>query len=300
MKLSRWMTRASLVAVAVAFTACSGDFVDPMTSTDLSRSTAGTGYLDVYKVGPDGFYSFTSTVEGEVYRTVEVEANGPRRTIWSEGDPMASPVDVTVTENVPAGMQVDSIVVRVFDNGAYTYGETLTGTGSVTIPDMANTRDAAVKFFNSEVPGEPGLEGCTPGYWKQVQHFGNWTGYTPDQQFSDVFEDAFPGMTLLEVLGQGGGGLKALGRHTVAALLNASGSVDYPVTSAQAVIDAFNGVVPDGGVEDLKNEFEGYNELGCTLGRAELEVDGGLERGGQGNRGRGAGNGNAGKGRGGR
>ena len=39
------------------------------------------------------------------------------------------------------------------------------------------------------------------------------------------FDDAFPGMTLLEVLSQGGGGLNALGRHTVAALLNAASGV---------------------------------------------------------------------------
>lgn len=45
---------------------------------------------------------------------------------------------------------------------------------------------------------------------------------------------ATAGMSLLDVLGQGGGGDKALGRHAVAALLNAlSPSVDYPYTSAQ-------------------------------------------------------------------
>ncbi len=63
-----------------------------------------------------------------------------------------------------------------------------------------------------------GGEGCTPGYWKQSQHFDSWTGYSPSTQFSAVFENAFPGKTLLQVLEQGGGGLNALGRHTVAAL----------------------------------------------------------------------------------
>jgi hypothetical protein len=113
---------------------------------------------------------------------------------------------------------------------------------------------------------EVGGEGCTPGYWKQRQHFDSWTApYTPDTPFSDVFDNAFPGKTLLDVLKQGGGGLIALGRHTVAALLNAaSPGVSYDVTE-QGVIDEFNAVFPGGDYEDLKDEFEGFNEQGCPL-----------------------------------
>ena len=50
------------------------------------------------------------------------------------------------------------------------------------------------------------------------------TAYTTDQSFEAVFgRDAFSGSpTLLNVLGFGGGGLNALSRHAVAALLNAS------------------------------------------------------------------------------
>jgi hypothetical protein len=43
--------------------------------------------------------------------------------------------------------------------------------------------------------------------------------YAPSTPFSAVFDDAFPGKTLLQVLQQGEGGLTALGRHTVAALV---------------------------------------------------------------------------------
>lgn len=117
-------------------------------------------------------------------------------------------------------------------------------------------------------------EGCTPGYWKQSQHFGNWTApYVPETPFSDVFEDAFPGMTLLEVLGQGGGGLNALGRHTVAALLNAaSPDVEFGSTTDD-VKDLFDGVYPGTKSEynALKATFEAANELGCPLGRAEQQ-----------------------------
>ncbi len=111
-----------------------------------------------------------------------------------------------------------------------------------------------------------GGEGCTPGYWKQDQHFDSWPApYSPNQLFSSVFENAFPGMTLVQVLDLGGGGLNALGRHTVAALLNAGSSgVDYDLTTAQ-VIAAFNGVFPGGDYETLKNRFEGFNTQGCPL-----------------------------------
>jgi hypothetical protein len=121
-------------------------------------------------------------------------------------------------------------------------------------------------------PTPDGGEGCTPGYWKQEQHFGSWTPpYDPSDLFSSVFEDAFPGMTLLQVLELGGGGLNALGRHTVAALLNAaSGDVDYDMTTTE-VIDAFNDVFPGGDYETLKNELADLNEQGCPLARAELD-----------------------------
>jgi hypothetical protein len=114
-------------------------------------------------------------------------------------------------------------------------------------------------------------EGCTPGYWKQEQHFGNWPPpYQPTDLFSAYFEDAFPGKTLLEVLSEGGGGLTALGRQTVAALLNAaSPKVDFCLCP-QKVIDKFNeAFVCDKDFEDLKCFFEKFNERCCPLGRAE-------------------------------
>lgn len=134
---------------------------------------------------------------------------------------------------------------------------------------IGNDQGHLVTFFNTVTPPPPpppgGGEGCTPGYWKQKHHFDSWVGYAPTDLFSSVFEDAFPGMTLVQVLGQGGGGLKALGRHTVAALLNsANAGVSYDVTTAD-VIDGFNAVFPGGDYNGLKDTFEGYNEQGCPL-----------------------------------
>ena len=33
----------------------------------------------------------------------------------------------------------------------------------------------------------PGGEGCTPGFWKQPQHFDSWVGFAPDGLLRDVF-----------------------------------------------------------------------------------------------------------------
>ena len=120
-------------------------------------------------------------------------------------------------------------------------------------------------------PPTGGGEGCTPGYWKQPHHFGFWAPpYTPGTPFADVFEDAFPNMTLLDVLKNGGGGLDALGRHTVAALLNAASPlVSYNLTTGE-VIDMFNAVYPGTKAEynALKDIFENFNEQGCPLGNS--------------------------------
>lgn len=112
-----------------------------------------------------------------------------------------------------------------------------------------------------------GTEGCTPGYWKQSQHFDSWAGYSPDTQFSSVFEDAFPGLSLLEVLQLPGGGLNRLGSHTVASLLNAANSDVHIGWSTGNVIDAFNDVYPGTKSEynAQKDIFVGRNELGCPL-----------------------------------
>ncbi len=123
------------------------------------------------------------------------------------------------------------------------------------------------------VPNEvQGGYGCTPGYWKQEHHFADWTSpYDPDDPFADHFDDAFPGLTLVEVLEGKGGGLTALGRHTVAALLNAANpEVGYDLAQQQ-VVDAFNDVFPGSKdeYENLKDYFEGLNEQGCPLNNSD-------------------------------
>jgi hypothetical protein len=107
----------------------------------------------------------------------------------------------------------------------------------------------------------PSLEGCTPGYWKQPQHFDSWgpTGYSPDDSLFSVFGILMPGgdITLEEALWARGGGLNKLVRHGTAALLNAfHPDVNYAVPT--------NEIIPavQHGLADLLANF---NEYGCPL-----------------------------------
>lgn len=116
-------------------------------------------------------------------------------------------------------------------------------------------------------------EGCTPGYWKQKHHFDSWepTGYSPDDMYCETFGIACPhgDVTLLQALKQGGGGAHALGRHAVAALLNAA-HPDVNNYSVVWVTDAVECLYsstcqPWVTFEAMKDEFESRNELGCPL-----------------------------------
>ncbi len=111
-----------------------------------------------------------------------------------------------------------------------------------------------------------GGDGCRPRFWRRADE--SWPGpYAPHTPFASVFEDAFPGKTLGQVLRQRGGGLRALGRQTVAALLNAaSPEVSYDLSAAE-VVSSFNGAYPGTkpAYRTLKFNFRKLNKQGCPL-----------------------------------
>jgi len=113
------------------------------------------------------------------------------------------------------------------------------------------------------------FEGCTPGFWRQPQHFDNWvpTGFSPDDDFDTIFgRNAFdPDITLLQALTLEGGGLEALARQAVAALLNAAHpDVNYPFTEVQ-VISLFQAAFDSNNFEPTKDQFDAANNQGCPL-----------------------------------
>ncbi|MAT96181.1 MAG: hypothetical protein CL608_03485, partial [Anaerolineaceae bacterium] len=72
------------------------------------------------------------------------------------------------------------------------------------------------------------------------------------------------GGTLAEAADAKGGQENALARHAVAALLNASSSVDYLYSTAD-VISMVQAAFASGDFNGTKDLFEAQNELGCPL-----------------------------------
>jgi hypothetical protein len=126
-----------------------------------------------------------------------------------------------------------------------------------------------------------GFQGCTPGYWKQWQHFDSWVGFEPSDLFSNVFGRVITvrtavgggrpstviGPTLLQAVWAKGKGnaIGALARHAVAALLNATNpNVDYAFSLSEVITKVQN-AIDSGAFETTKNEFAIENERGCPL-----------------------------------
>lgn len=167
------------------------------------------------------------------------------------------------------------------------YNQSLTipaGVNRVTVEPVSGpgTNPASLlwSFAGLSVPVlkvEGGGEGCTPGYWRQPFHFDSWINYDPNQKLGSVFNVSASldlvrpesgkatNVKLKDAIKLRGGGLNALIRHTVAALLNASNDdVSYDL-SVNEVISKFNSALESGNYNQLKDEFEQFNELGCPL-----------------------------------
>lgn len=226
------------------------------------------GKFKICKEGTDA--SFSVQVAADAPVTVSVNAGeclvvAAYRDSTAEG--LTVPTRVMVTELFSAETRLDSILKDslVLDT-AFSVAR-LTGTATVS-GILTYGKGVTATFFNSPLNTEPParLEGCTPGYWRQSRHFDSWPApYAPNTAFSSVFANAFPGKSLHFVLTQKGGGLKALGRHTVAALLNAaSDGVNYERSVAQ-VIAAFNSAVASRNYTALHRDFKRMNEKGCPL-----------------------------------
>jgi hypothetical protein len=145
-------------------------------------------------------------------------------------------------------------------------------TAKVHIFDGATTH---LKFTNAPFVGN---QGCTPGYFKQRQHFDSWTGYTTSEPVSLVFTGVLPSLaaeSLLDAL-QGGGGPGLAGAETillraaVAALLNAGNTnVSYPLTTAD-IISEVNAALATGDrdtILTLATRLDNFNNGpgGCPL-----------------------------------
>lgn len=113
-----------------------------------------------------------------------------------------------------------------------------------------------------------GGEGCSHGFWKNHEEAWAPTGYDPSDDFDATFSDctfvcdAFdPDITLSKALELKGGGLNALAREAVAALLNAAHpGVNYPLTVAE-VMGKVQAAIGSGDYGTAKDELNAYNSL---------------------------------------
>jgi|SRR3954451_3017076 hypothetical protein len=128
--------------------------------------------------------------------------------------------------------------------------------------------------INNNTPAQnqygTGFHGCTPGYWKQTQHFFAWGSIPRTQSYNQTFgvtqaKSGVPNtFSLLDALSTGGGGLAALGRQAAAAYLNSQRpGMNFPYTTAQ-VIAMVKSAINSGNattIENTKNTLERANSL---------------------------------------
>ncbi|MCA0374367.1 MAG: MSCRAMM family adhesin SdrC [Gemmatimonadetes bacterium] len=178
----------------------------------------------------------------------------------------------TVTATAPAGYTFTTTNAAGTTNANDSNG----ATSSVTLATNSSS-DLTIDF--GFVPVAGGGQGCTPGYWKQSQHFDSWKGYTQTDMVDAVFGVTFRSthkqnpkgaLSLLDALGlNGNGGGEQLFRHGTAALLNAvaNSGVSYPYTAAQ-VISMVRTAWLSGNATTISNTHKllgDANEAGCPL-----------------------------------
>jgi hypothetical protein len=153
--------------------------------------------------------------------------------------------------------------------------------GGINIDVATNGYGAHIVHNVKEWTGGGG-EGCTPGYWKNNAknwEHSAWVGYFPSDSFETVFSvnvtlrgarrTTYPTPTLLEALDANGGGINALARHAVAALLNiANPNISYGIGSTAALITMVHDAIVSGNesqIDALHLLLAGYNEAGCPI-----------------------------------
>jgi len=302
MHLSSFLTSKSLIISTVLFVACEAatpGAVGPDNPLDAlgSPAFAVDGTVEIAEFEVCKTYSGAVGPAVTVDFTVDFDGDGSNEIVdfVSLGDGDCAIVHTYDETNSNGGLQIQRVTVTEQVPPGYDPTYVLTtkvGASEVTDPpvagnsasgDMLSNPDNGflVEFVNTEIPVTGG-EGCTPGYWKQAHHFDSWT---PPLDPASMFTD--PGFTSpgsdarvkrgrnendvasqLDALEANQGGLAALTRHAMAALLNAASSgVSYAFTQAEVIQmynDALSGALD---VETTKDLFDAANNGpdGCPL-----------------------------------
>ena len=177
----------AVFAAACAETATApDDFDSPLFAVgDVSNDNLTRSEVRVCKYGSNGNFSVAAPT-GNI-ASIDI-ADGECK-IVAEG--VGSSETATVTENLSTDQSVDSIVITVGSartDEIFPTSTTITkhADGRITADGLYGLeRGSVMKFYNRVTLGG---EGCTPGYWKQSQHFDSYpAGYSPDDLFDDYF-----------------------------------------------------------------------------------------------------------------
>ncbi len=201
------------------------------------------------------FSDLLDSVDGQEWDTVEISANVPAGATSLTVQALSR--DDNATGNRPASFAWNAAALTLPD---------VPPTPTPTPPPPTPTSTPPPPTPTPTATPPAGGEGCTPGYWKQMQHFDSWVDYEPGDDYETTFEvDASFTKTLLGALKQGGGKEKALGRHATAALLNAAaGGVDYEFSESE-VIQLVQDAYASGNFNHYKDMLADENESGCGL-----------------------------------
>src|SRR5262249_22775179 len=120
--------------------------------------------------------------------------------------------------------------------------------------------------------------GCTPGFWKQDQHFDSWVGFTQNQTLGSVFTipaqfSSLSNKTLLEALNFPGG--STLTEAAQILLRVGTGSLPhssslggkFPLTTSQVIMQ-INQALASGNrdtILGLANQLDQLNNARCPL-----------------------------------
>jgi hypothetical protein len=147
---------------------------------------------------------------------------------------------------------------------------TLTNIATLSSDDGTTKQATANIQVTNNCPVSQGVQGCSPGFWKQTQHFDSWTSVSPNTPFATVFgrtitvgaggRDTVANPTLLQALSATGGGASQIARIGTAAYLSAvDPNVNYPYSPAQviqAVQQALDGTTGSIAIADLEKAWE--------------------------------------------
>lgn len=219
--------------------------------------------IKLCKIGNvDGTFTITATggSPSVIVSPVTVAAGTCVEVVDNAVDAQAN---VTITET-SAGLVSDTARLNAVPGSV---GTVQTYTDGVTPLNVNTFHGWTVVYVNFVAP-PASTQGCSPGYWKNHTAAGKWPSpYTPGTTFSSVFgatNNPFGTKTLLQVLQTGGGGITALGRQTVSALLNAQalGAANFGIDAATVISD-FDAVYPgtSAAQQTLQTYFESLTDV---------------------------------------